>query len=185
MSWWHCSCCFKGRSRGTSNVWGERRGARHCDPTHTTQHTRPNTHDPTHIYTHARARHAATDRHRIQTPAGSRARRSRLCREHRGEHQNTPWSLAARPWPRTTLRVSRAGLLLAPNDPHRSGTVCSSHPARPPHVVHPAQDGSAPTRRSLISKHLFHRLYNSNSIASETHEHKSVSVDLQSHRRTM
>jgi hypothetical protein len=173
ISWCGCSCCFKGRSWGTSNVWGElhAKGTRHCDPTP--------------IHAHARARHAATDRHRIQTPAGSRARRSRLCRDHRGEHQNTRGHLAARPWPRTTLRVSRAGLLLAPNDPHRSGTVCSSHPARPPHVVHPAQDGSAPTRRSLISKHLFHRLYNSNSIASETHQHKSVSVDLQSHRRTM
>jgi len=173
MSWWHCSCCFKGRSRGTSNAWGERRGARHCDPTP--------------IYTRTRAREARRYRPAPDPDAGRFACQEvpTLPRAPRRTPKHPVVILPLAPGPRTTLRVSRAGLLLAPNDPHRSGTVCSSHPARPPHVVHPAQDGSAPTRRSLISKHLFHRLYNSNSIASETHEHKSVLVDLQSHRRTM
>ena len=36
----------------------------------------------------------------------------------------------------------------------------------------------------LISKQLFHRLHNPNPIASKTHEHKSVLVGRQGHRRT-
>jgi hypothetical protein len=172
MSWWHCNCCFKGRSRGLRAC-----GVNAEELATATQH----------IYTRTRAREARRYRPAPDPDAGRFA-----CQEvptlaaSTETNTKTPRGhLAARPWPRTTLRISRAGLLLAPNDPHRSGTVCSSHPARPPHVVHPAQDSSAPTRRSLISKHLFHRLYNSNSIASKTHEHKSVSVDPQSHHRTM
>jgi len=160
-----------GAHGGASSVWGELHAEELATATQ-------------HIHTRARGTSPPTGtgsrRRPVRVPGGPdfAATTEANTKTPRGH-------LAARPWPRTTLRVSRAGLLLAPNDPHRSGTVCSSHPARPPHVVHPAQDGSAPTRRSLISKHLFHRLYNSNSIASETHEHKSVLVDLQSHRRTM
>ena len=82
------------------------------------------------------------------------------------------------------LRVSRAGLLLAPNDPHRGGAVCSARQVKRGGTAVPDIDGSVGTRRSLISKQLFHRLHNPNPIASKTHEHKSVLVGRQGHRRT-
>jgi hypothetical protein len=59
---------------------------------------------------------------------------------------NTPGRLAARPWPGLPIAFSRAGLLLAPNDP-RTVMRPSAHPVPPGAATPrpPAQDSSAPT----------------------------------------
>jgi len=71
------------------------------------------------------------------------------------------------------LRVSRAGLLLAPNDPHRGGAVCSARPVKRGCTAVPDIDGSVTNTEGLISKQLFHCLYNThNPIASKTHKQR-------------
>ena len=59
----------------------------------------------------------------------------------------------------------------APNDLRRGGAVCSARQVKRGFTAVPDKDGSVTNTEGLISKHLFHRLYNSNSIASKTHEH--------------
>ncbi len=70
------------------------------------------------------------------------------------------------------LRVFAGGAFIAPNDPHRGGAVCSARQVKRGGTAVPDIDGSVTNTEGLISKQLFHRLYNtSNPIASKTHEH--------------
>ncbi len=48
------------------------------------------------------------------------------------------------------LRVSRAGLLLAPNDPHRGGAVCSARQVKRGGTAVPDIDGSVTNTEGLI-----------------------------------
>ena len=60
----------------------------------------------------------------------------------------------------------------APNDPHRGGAVCSARQVKRGGTAVPDIDGSVTNTEGLISKQLFHRLYNTSTpIASKTHEH--------------
>jgi len=132
------------------------------------------------IYTRARGT-------RPPTGAGSRRRPVHACAE--GPISPRPPSttpgghLAACPWPRTDYVFARAGLFL----PRTTLTAVAPFalPVKSGAVPHgPRHRRLRRNTEGLISKRLFHRLYNSNSIASKTHEHKSVSVELQRHRLT-
>ncbi len=84
---------------------------------------------------------------------------------------NTPGSSCRSPLAQDCLCVLAGGTFLPRTTCRRGGAVRSARQVKRGFTAVPDKDGSVTNTEGLISKHLFHRLYNSNSIASKTHEH--------------